>query len=63
VGSRRIAGNVFITVAGYQLCGNNSKPDLGELAAHTLAEFGLTCDRLMGVSHPKVSDGSVLQQD
>jgi hypothetical protein len=42
VASGRIGGKIFITVAGYQLGGNNSKPDLRDLAAHTLAEFNLT---------------------
>ena len=42
VGSGRIGGKIFITVAGYQLDGNNSKPDLRDLAAHTLADFDLT---------------------
>jgi hypothetical protein len=42
VASGRIGGKIFITVAGYQLSGNNSKPDLRDLAAHTLAEFDLT---------------------
>lgn len=42
VGSGRIGGKIFITVAGYQLGGNNSKPDLRDLAAQTLAEFDLT---------------------
>jgi hypothetical protein len=38
----RIVGKVSITVVAYQPGGTNSKPDLRELAAHTLAEFGLT---------------------
>jgi hypothetical protein len=37
-----IGGKIFITVVAYQLDGKNSKPDLRELAAHTLAEFDLT---------------------
>jgi hypothetical protein len=42
VASGRIGGKIFITVAGYQLGGDNSKPNLRDLAAHTLAEFDLT---------------------
>ena len=33
------AGKVFITVVGCQVGGKNSKAELRELAAHTLAEF------------------------
>ena len=33
---------IFISLIGYDLEGRNSKPDLRELAAHTLAEFDLT---------------------
>jgi hypothetical protein len=33
------AARFFITVVGYQVGGNNSKAELRELAAHTLAEF------------------------
>jgi hypothetical protein len=40
--SGRIGSKIFITVVAYQLDGKNSKPDLRELAAHTLAEFDLT---------------------
>ncbi|MBS4726888.1 hypothetical protein MSM1_00390 [Mycobacterium sp. SM1] len=43
--SGRLGGQIFITVVAYHLAGNNSvrdaRPDLRELAAHTLAEFGL----------------------
>jgi hypothetical protein len=42
LGSGRIGSKIFITVVAYQLDGKNSKPDLRELAAHTLAEFDLT---------------------
>ncbi|MGH3553166.1 MAG: hypothetical protein ACRDT5_11310, partial [Mycobacterium sp.] len=41
--SGRICGKIFITIAAYQLGGENSKPALRELAVHTLAEFDLTC--------------------
>jgi hypothetical protein len=40
--SGRIGDRIFITLIGYDLEGRNSKPDLRELAAHTLAEFDLT---------------------
>jgi hypothetical protein len=40
--SGRIGGKIFITVVGYRLGAKNSKPDLRELAAQTLAEFDLT---------------------
>ena len=42
LGSGRIGDTIFITVVAYHLNGSNSKPDLRELAAHTLAEFDLT---------------------
>ncbi len=38
----RIVGKISITVVAYQPGGENSKPHLRELAANTLAEFGLT---------------------
>jgi hypothetical protein len=38
----RIGGKISIAVVAYQPGGENSKPDLHELAAHTLAELGLT---------------------
>jgi hypothetical protein len=38
----RIGGKVTIGIVGYQPGEENSKPRLRELAAHTLAEFGLT---------------------
>lgn len=38
----RIAGKMSISIVAYQPGGNNSKADLCELAAHTLAEFDLT---------------------
>lgn len=38
----RIVGKISITVVAYQPGKENSKPDLRELAAQTLAEFGLT---------------------
>jgi hypothetical protein len=41
VASGRIVGKVFLTVAAYQPGGENSKSDLHQLAARTLAEFGL----------------------
>ena len=37
-----IGDKVFITVVAYHLKGRNSKADLRELAAHTLADFDLT---------------------
>lgn len=40
--SLRIGGKVAITVRAYQPGAQNTKPGLRELAAHTLAEFGLT---------------------
>jgi hypothetical protein len=42
VASGRIRGRIFITVVAYQLDGNASKRELGEFAAQTLSEFGLT---------------------
>ena len=41
VGSGRIVGKVFLTVAAYQPDRKNSKSDLRQLAARTLAEFEL----------------------
>lgn len=41
VASGRIVDKVFLTVAAYQLDRKNSKLDLGQLAARTLAEFEL----------------------
>ncbi|MBO0864431.1 MAG: hypothetical protein J2P16_05090 [Mycobacterium sp.] len=41
VGSGRIVGKVFLTVAAYRLDRENSKSDLRQLAARTLAEFEL----------------------
>jgi hypothetical protein len=38
----RIVGKMSITVVAYRPGGKNTKPDLRELAAHTLAEFDLT---------------------
>jgi hypothetical protein len=38
----RIGGRLSITVVAYQPGGRNSKPHLRELAANTLADFGLT---------------------
>jgi hypothetical protein len=38
----RIGGKISITVVAYQPGAENSKPRLRELAADTLAEFGLT---------------------
>ncbi len=38
----RIVGKMSINIVAYQPGGNNSKPHLRELAAHTLAEFDLT---------------------
>jgi hypothetical protein len=40
--SGRIGGKIFIAVSAYQPGAKNTKPALRELAAHTLAEFGLT---------------------
>ncbi|ORW12160.1 hypothetical protein [Mycobacterium kyorinense] len=40
--SGRLSGKVFITVVAYQPGAENTKPALRELAAQTLAEFGLT---------------------
>jgi len=40
--SGRIGGKIFITISAYQPGAENTKPALRELAAHTLAEFGLT---------------------
>jgi hypothetical protein len=40
--SGRIAGKVSIAVNAYQPGANNSKAELRELAARTLAEFDLT---------------------
>ncbi|BBY06262.1 hypothetical protein MNVI_15800 [Mycobacterium noviomagense] len=40
--SMRLAGKIVITVLAYQPGGENTKPALRELAAHTLADFGLT---------------------
>jgi hypothetical protein len=40
--SGRFGDNVFMTVIAYRLKGRNSKTDLRELAARTLAEFDLT---------------------
>ena len=42
VAGGRIGGKMSISVVAYQPGGKNSKQDLRELAAHTLAEFGLT---------------------
>lgn len=42
VASGRIGGRIFITVVAYQLDGRASKRDLGEFAAQTLSDFGLT---------------------
>ena len=42
--SGRIGGKVFITVVAYQPGAENTKAALRELAAHTLAEFDLTCE-------------------
>ena len=42
--SGRIGGKIFITVSAYQPGAENTKPALRELAAQTLAEFGLTGD-------------------
>ncbi len=42
--SGRIGGKVFITVVAYQPGAKNTKAALRELAAHTLAEFDLTCE-------------------
>ncbi|HEU4360404.1 MAG TPA: hypothetical protein VFR27_02710, partial [Mycobacterium sp.] len=42
VWTARLGDNVCITVAGYQPGRKNSKPELRELAAQTLAEFELT---------------------
>jgi hypothetical protein len=39
--SGRFSGKVFITVVAYDVDGRNSKPDLRELMADTLAEFEL----------------------
>jgi hypothetical protein len=44
VASARIGGRIFITVVGYQAGAENSKLRLRELAARTLAEFGLTAE-------------------
>jgi 2C-methyl-D-erythritol 2,4-cyclodiphosphate synthase len=40
--SWRIGDKIGITVIAYQPGAENTKPALRELAAHTLAEFGLT---------------------
>jgi hypothetical protein len=40
--SWRIGGKVGITIEAYQPGADNTKPALRELAARTLAEFGLT---------------------
>lgn len=42
LGSGRIGGKIFITVIAYHLVGTNSKSELSELAAQTLAAFELT---------------------
>lgn len=42
VASGRIGGRIFITLIAYHVDGTTSKHDLGELAAYTLSEFGLT---------------------
>ena len=42
VQSWRIGGKIYITVSAYQPGAENTKPALRELAAQTLAEFGLT---------------------
>ena len=42
VAGARISGQMSISVVAYQPGGKNSKQHLRELAAHTLAEFGLT---------------------
>ena len=42
LGSGRIGGKMFITVIAYHLDGTNSKSELSELAAQTLAAFDLT---------------------
>jgi hypothetical protein len=38
----RIGGKMSISIVAYQPGGQNTKPHLRELAARTLAEFGLT---------------------
>jgi hypothetical protein len=38
----RICAKMSISIIAYQPGGENSKPHLRELAAHTLTEFGLT---------------------
>ncbi|KUI06077.1 hypothetical protein [Mycobacterium sp. IS-3022] len=42
--SGRLSGKVFITLAAYDPGTDNTKPALRELAARTLAEFGLTAE-------------------
>ena len=42
LGSGRIGGKMFITVIAYHLAGTNSKSELSEFAAQTLAAFDLT---------------------
>jgi hypothetical protein len=42
VAGGRLGGKMSMTVVAYRPGGKNSKQDLRELAAHTLAEFGLT---------------------
>lgn len=40
----RFADKVFVTVVGYRVGGDNTKPALRALMADTLSEFGLRCD-------------------
>jgi hypothetical protein len=40
--SGRFGGKVFITVVGYQVDGDNTKPGLRRLMTEILAEFDLT---------------------